>query len=329
MLGGSSCINVLLYHRGNAKDYEAWEEATGSKEWGPDKVLPFFKKSENDFRGESKYHGTGGEFTVSDVPYQNELSKAFLESCKEQNYPSNNDFNDWSKPQEGYGRYQVNEKNGKRVSSASGFLKPVLKKRKNLHVISNIFVNKINFDNNKEKAISIEAEIDKERYTIPLNQVNSQNSEVLLCAGAINSPQLLMLSGIGNSEELSKHSIPTVKNLPHVGQNLQDHPASVVSYSVKPQYEGISPSSQIRLKGTTLINPKAILQWFLFKKGPLTTVGCDHGGFFKTNQEVASPNVQLRFLAAKALSPDGMSTYSSVSALYSHFLRAKNNIIDL
>ena len=155
VLGGSSCANVLLYHRGDESDYKEWAKLTGSSEWSPESVLPYFKKSENDDRGPSKYHGIGGEYAVSEVRYQNPLSKTFLLGCKDLGYPANDDFNNWARDQGGYGRYQVNELNGERSSTASGFLDPVLK-RKNLRVMSSTMVNKITFEGDRATGIEVE-----------------------------------------------------------------------------------------------------------------------------------------------------------------------------
>eukprot|EP00600_Ochromonadales_sp_CCMP1393_P010029 CAMPEP_0174955208 /NCGR_PEP_ID=MMETSP0004_2-20121128/857_1 /TAXON_ID=420556 /ORGANISM="Ochromonas sp., Strain CCMP1393" /LENGTH=560 /DNA_ID=CAMNT_0016203117 /DNA_START=206 /DNA_END=1888 /DNA_ORIENTATION=- len=303
VLGGSSSLNVLLYHRGNAKDYEQWAEISGDESWGPEHVLPYFKKSEDDFRGESKYHGTGGELSVDEVQYQNELSKTYLRACGESGYTSNDDFNNWSRSQEGYGRYQVTEKNGARCSTASGFLKPALK-RKNLDVLCGATVEKVNFDEVTANGVNVQVNGKSEVINL------AEGGEVLLTGGSINSPQLLMLSGIGPKEHLEQHGIKPLVDLNGVGKNLQDHPAAVVSYETKPEHKGISVTSKIRVKGTKLTNPRVMLQWKLLGKGPFTSTGCDHGGFFKTNPDLESPDLQMRFLAAKALSPDGMGTFS-------------------
>lgn len=306
ILGGSSCANVLLYHRGNREDYEQWQKITGDEEWGPEKVLPYFKKSEDYHKGPSPYHGIGGEYSVDEVRYQNPLSKTFLEACAESGYDHNPDFNDWSIKQEGFGRYDVNEKNGARSSAASGFLDPVLK-RKNLDVLSETFVNKIIFDESGTCVTGVEIVTKGEKKIM---HVKKDSGEVLLTAGAINSPQLLMLSGIGPKNELDKHHIPIVKELPGVGQNLQDHPAAIISYKCSEAGKGLSVTSKIRLKGTTMTNPKVVLQWLLRRSGPLTSTGCDHGGFFKSTPELSSPDVQMRFIAAQSLTADGMGTYT-------------------
>lgn len=309
VLGGSSSLNVLLYHRGNMEDYDAWATTAGSDEWGPRNVLPYFKKSQDDYRGESRFHGTNGEYSVSEVRYQNPLSAAYLTACKEQNYVENRDFNDWSRSQEGYGRYQVNEKDGARCSTATGFLKPVLK-RKNLKVQTEVLVTKIIFDSSDSKTAATGVEVELKNGQRTVVQLSS-GGEVLLAGGAIQSPQVLMLSGVGPAHHLKQHNIPVVLDHPGVGKQLQDQPAAVVSYSVKtPQFDRISPTSQLRIPGTKIMNPAVFAQWLFFRKGILTSVGCDHGGFFKTSPSLSSPDLQMRFLAAKAISPDGMATFA-------------------
>lgn len=310
MLGGSSSINVLLYHRGDEHDYKKWAELSQDERWGPQSVLPYFKKSENDYRGESKYHGAGGELSVDQVRYQNPLSKTYLEACEQAGFRANPDFSDWSHPQEGFGRYDVMEKNGARCSAASGFLKPVMK-RDNLSVVTEAVVRKINVDGAKQ-ATGVEVDFMRDGTTQSIKL--APGGEVLLTGGAVNSPQLLMLSGIGPKEHLQQHGIDVVADLPAVGKNLQDHPAAVVSYEVKPEHTGISVTSKIRIPGTKYTNPQVLLQWLVRRSGPFTSVGCDHGGFFKTEEGLESPDLQMRFLPARALTPDGMGTFSKVSS---------------
>ena len=278
VLGGSSCINVLLYHRGDREDYEQWEALSGEARWGPQQVLPYFKKSQDDFRGESASHGLGGELSVSEVRYQNPLSRAYLQACAEAGFPANPDFNDWSRAQEGAGRFQVMERNGARCSAASGFLKPALR-RKNLRVVTRATVHKVVFggpDGKQTQGVELTLGDKAEAQQVQVRL--AAGGEVLLTGGSINSPQLLMLSGIGPSAELGRHGIPTLVDAPAVGQGLQDHPASVVSYEVPPEHRGISVTSKIRIPGTRLTNPLVALQWMLRRSGPFTSVGCDHGG---------------------------------------------------
>lgn len=203
----------------------------------------------------------------------------------------------------------MNERNGARCSAATAFLQPALR-RKNLRVVSDALVHRIVFNERKD-AVGVELEIQGEVVQVALNTFQNPAAEVVLTAGAINSPQILMLSGIGPAAHLQAHGIPLLVDSPEVGQNLQDHPAAVVSYAVKPQFDGISPTSKLRIKNTTWLNPLIFLQWIFTRSGVLTSTGCDHGGFFKTQPSLTSPDLQMRFLAAKALSADGMATFTT------------------
>lgn len=301
VLGGSSSTNVLLHHRGSADDYNSW----GIPGWTATDVLPFFKLSENDDTGrDPAYHGKGGEWNMDDVRYQNPLSKRFLEVGVAEGMVYNDDFNNWSRPQDGVGRFQVSEKNGERVSGATAFLSKALK-RKNLVVRTEALVNKINFDEAKT-AVGVTYDLKGDDTFKPFTAKLKAGGEVLVTGGAIGSPQILMCSGIGPADHLADLGIPVVADLPGVGENLQDHPAAVVSY--KTPKKGVSVTSKLRLFGKT--NPLPVLQWLLFKSGPLTSTGCDHGAFVKTGEESDQPDLQMRFLPAKALMPDGMSTFT-------------------
>lgn len=301
VLGGSSSTNVLLHHRGSAADYDGW----GVPGWSAADVLPFFKMSENDDTNrDPAYHGKGGEWNMDDVRYQNPLSAKFLEVGKIEGLGENDDFNNWSRPQDGVGRFQVSEKNGERVSGATAFLSKAMK-RKNLTIRTEVMVKKIDFDGSKT-ATGVTYDLQGDDTFKPFSAKLKAGGEVLVTGGAIGSPQILMCSGIGPADHLSELGIPVISDLPGVGQNLQDHPAAVVSFTTPKK--GVSVTSKLRLFGKT--NPLPILQWLLFKSGPLTSTGCDHGAFVKTGAEQPQPDLQVRFLPAKALMPDGMSTFT-------------------
>ena len=168
-------------------------------------------------------------------------------------------------------------------------------------------MNKVVFTGNA--ATGVEVEVNGKTEVISINQ----GGEVLLTGGAINSPQILLLSGVGPKRHLRELDIDVVSDLPGVGANLQDHPAAVLSYACSKGNEGVSVTSAIRIRGTNIINPKVLFQWLFKRSGPLTSVGCDHGGFFKTDKSLPSPNLQLRFLPAQAITPDGMSTFAKVT----------------
>lgn len=308
VLGGSSCTNVLLHMRGSSADYDSWN----IEGWRGEDVLPFFVAGQDDRTGRSEsaplYHGTGGEWTMDEVRYQNELSKTFLEAAEEAGIPLNDDFNDWSRPMRGAGRFPVSEKNGERVSGATAFLEPAAD-RPNLVVCTGANVRRLLLGHRGAQVVCEGVEI-KDSDSGSVYKIKPKaGGEVLLCGGAISSPHWLLVSGVGDPRQLEEHGIECVVPLKEVGKNLQDHPACVLSYSVQQSKRGISPTSKLRLFGSKLPNPLPLLQWLLLKTGVLTSVGCDHGAFLSTDG-AEECDLQVRFLAAKALSADGMSTFT-------------------
>jgi len=218
VLGGCSSINAMIYIRGNCSDYDAWE-AAGNPGWGYTHVLPFFKKAENQERGPSAYHGVGGPLNVADLRYTNPLTRAFVEAGEELGIPENQDFN--GEIQEGVGLYQVTQKAGVRWSAADAYLHPV-QKRPNLTVCTNAQAMRIAIEQGFARGI-----VYREGAEI---KVARAEREVLICGGAINSPQLLMLSGLGPADHLASLDIAPLVDLPGVGQNLQDHLSTGVMY---------------------------------------------------------------------------------------------------
>lgn len=301
VLGGSSCTNACLSHRGSAKDYDDW----GVPGWSSEEVLENFKFCEDDKTGrDSKYHGKKGDWTMDDVRYQNPLSKRFLKIAGGI-IGSNDDFNNWGRDQKGAGRFQVSQRNGERLSGATAFLAKALK-RKNVKVRTGVMARRINFDDSKT-ATGVTYDLMGDDTCTSFKAKLNPGGEVLLASGAIASPQLLLCSGIGPAEDLEEHGIPVVANNPNVGKNLQDQPAAVVSY--KTPKKGVSVTSKLRLFGKT--NPLPVLNWLIFKRGLLTSTGCDHGLFTRTSGDSSGPcDLQMRFLAAKALTADGMTTFS-------------------
>lgn len=298
VLGGSSCTNNLLYHRGDSNDYKTWASILGDEEWSPENVLTYFKRSEDDSRGPSRYHGSGGELSVTDARYQNPVSKAFLSACGENGYSANDDFNNWSRPQEGYGRYQVNAKNGSRCSAASAFLLPAMK-RKNLTVITNALVSRITF--NETEVFGVDVSVDGVRQHVSI----VPDGEVVLCAGAINTPHILMMSGVGARSHMHQYGIQDVFDLPGVGRNLQDQPIAVVVYECIGGNEGVTLSSPSRNSGSSVANPKEMLEWMVSKTGPYSSTLSDHGAFFTTKEGMASPDLLLKFSPTISDCPDG------------------------
>jgi len=306
-LGGSTCTNVMLYQRGTPADYKSWELA-GASGWGPSDVLPYYRRAECNSGGESKYHGVDGPITVGEVPYANPLSDIFFKAMGEQGYRQSHDFNDWSTPQEGFGKFKVTQAHGERVSTAGTYLE-LAKKRANLCVRTSAQVTKLLLKQTADgaRAAGVVYSLDGKLRAASI----ASGGEVLLCAGAIQSPQLLMLSGVGPREHLEELGIPVVKELEGVGEGLQDHPAVLVSYSAtKP----LSLTNEIRLGGTSLPNPVSLFNWFVRGKGVLTTVACEQGGFLHTRADRTQPDLQLRFLPEAAMSPDGMNTLEKVAS---------------
>lgn len=301
MLGGSSCTNVCLHHRGSAKDYDEWNIPG----WSAADVLPFFKAAQNDDTGRSEnFHGKGGEWNMAEVRYQNPLSLTFLKVGEAAGLGTNVDFNDWSRPQDGVGRFQVSQLNGERCSGASAFLSKAMK-RKNVTVRTGTMVRRVNIDESKTaRGVTYDLIGDDSYTTFTANL--SPNGEVLVTGGAIASPQILMASGIGPAKHLRSHGIPVVVDNPHVGDNLQDHPAAVVAF--KTPAKGVSVTSKLRFMGFT--NPIPVLEWIFLKSGMLTSVGCDHGAFVRSTPAASQPDLQFRFIPARALGPDGMTTYT-------------------
>lgn len=211
VLGGSSSINAMCYTRGVPGDYDEWAQL-GADGWGWKSVLPYFRRSERNQRGADAWHGDEGPLYVSDLRYSNPLSQAFIEAGREAGYPLNRDFN--GSDQQGFGLYQVTQKNGARCSSAVAYLDPV-RERHNLTIVTGAQVNRITFERGRANGVVYIAK--GKAY----HQAAAR--EVLLCGGAINSPQLLMLSGIGPAAQLRRHGIEVLADAPQVGENLQDH----------------------------------------------------------------------------------------------------------
>jgi choline dehydrogenase len=272
VLGGSSSINAMIYIRGNSQDYDHWREL-GNPGWSYADVLPYFKKSENQERGPSEYHGTGGPLNVSDLCCMNPLSQAFLEAAEESGFSRNPDFNAAS--QEGFGFYQVTQKEGRRHSAAVAFLRPAMT-RPNLTVKTKVHASGILFEKNRAIGVSFQREEG-------IEQARAER-EVIVCAGAIGSPQLLMLSGVGNAAELRRFSIPVVCDLPGVGANLQDHPAIGLIY------ESLQPVSLLITE-----NLSTQMRYLFFKNGPLTSNVAEAGGFVKLSANSATPEIQFHF----------------------------------
>ena len=275
-LGGSSSINGMLYIRGQAEDYDNWEQQ-GNIGWGYRDLLKYFIALENNQNHEDQFHGNFGSLWVETYQPILDASKEFLKACAEFGFKNNNDFNGID--QEGFGQYQVNIKDGRRFSAADAFLRPILD-RANLNILTNTLVEKLIVVNKK----IIGVKISNKKFS----GVISCTSEVILCGGSINSPQILMLSGIGPKDHLKNYRIPLIHDLSGVGQNLQDHLTVNVSYKVnklKTFSELMQPFMMI----------KNLYEYFLKDTGLMTYPASDIGVFFKTNSNEKTPNAQIHF----------------------------------
>eukprot|EP00903_Cladosiphon_okamuranus_P007876 g7613.t1 len=299
VLGGSSCTNVMLYHRGEEADYDTW----GVDGWSGKDVLPYFKKAENNRSKEKgEFHGKGGLMQVENARYMNPLTKMFFKACEQAGLSKNDDFNDWSHSQEGFGRFQVAQSRGKRCSAASSYLKEAMG-RKNLDVETSAQITKILIENGG--ATGVEYVQDGEKRIAKL----AVGGEVLLAGGAISSPQVLMLSGIGPAEHLKSKDIEVKSNLPGVGKNLRDHPAVTVMADIK---KPISITDKVLKEGSGNVNKLTALQWLLTGTGPLTSPGCENGAFYKTTPDKSASDLQLRFVPGRSTTPDGVKAYNTI-----------------
>lgn len=280
-LGGSSAINAMIYIRGHRKDYDNWS-ASGNAGWSYDEVLPYFIKSENNERIHDQYHGNSGPLSVTDLHSDNPLQQRYLNAAKEQGFPILDDFN--GVEQEGLGVYQVTHINGERCSAARAYLFPHMQ-RPNLTVVTQALTQRILIENNV--AIGVEY-----KHQGQVKQIRARR-EVLLSAGAIQSPQILMLSGVGDQQELNQHGIEVKKHLPGVGKNFHDHPDFIFAYKVK----DIQGTFGLSIPGTIDLF-KQIGRYRKERRGLMTTNFAECGGFLKSSPEQVLPNLQLHFVVA-------------------------------
>jgi choline dehydrogenase len=271
-LGGSSSLNAMIYMRGNRVDYDEWQDAAGAG-WGFDDLLPYYKRAEENERGENEWHGADGPLRVCEGRARSELAQAFLDSAIAAGHSANDDFN--AGEQKGVGWYQVTQRDGRRESCAASYLHPVAD-RPNLTVETHVYVLRLLFDGTRAVGVA----------GTRLDEVIEFNAarEVILCAGAYGSPQLLMLSGVGRRAELEPLQIEPVVELPGVGLNLQDHPNSGVIHAVEEPislFEALNPDNLARLMGEG--------------QGPLTSNVAEAGGFMRTRDDLQAPDIQFHF----------------------------------
>lgn len=275
VLGGSSSLNAMIYIRGHRSDYDRWSEL-GNSGWSFDELLPYFKKAEYQERGASEYHGINGLLNVADLREINPLSRVFVEAAVELGFPRQSDFNG-AEP-DGIGFYQVTQKNGRRHSTAAAYLQPCLG-RTNLTIRTETQVTRLLWEGTQVVGLEYVGENGIERAEV--------KQEVILSAGAINSPQLLMLSGVGAAEALKSLGIPIVVDLPGVGQNLQDHLITCTMWNCT-QPKTLDHAN----------NLGNVLKYLLFKRGALTSNVAEAGGFVKSRSDLAVPDIQFHFVPA-------------------------------
>ena len=282
--GGSSSTNAMAYVRGNKADYDEWA-SLGNDGWSYEEVLPYFIRSEHNEQYGAPYHGQNGELNVTYVKQEQTLARDFVKACTEAGIPEVHDYN--GATQLGASLLQFTIRNNTRHSTAAAFLKPVLK-RKNLSVVSKTLVSKILIEGKRATGIEVIAAGGRK-------SVYRASKEVIVSAGAFQSPQLLLLSGIGPSDELRQQGIATVHDLPGVGKNLQDHFWSGVSC------ESSVPTSNSQLKPLNQV--KALFQYLMYKKGPLATSPLEANAFYSSNTGSSRPDIQFHF-APLGLAPD-------------------------
>lgn len=282
VLGGSSSINAMIYARGQAQDYDDWA-AQGNPGWSYQEVLPYFLRAEDNARGASALHATGGPLHVQDLTSPNPLAARFVQAGQQAGFAVNTDFN--GATQEGVGMYQVTHKNGERFSAAKAYLTPNLS-RPNLHVVTDAHVVKILLNGRQATGV--------EFVQGGVTQQLLARREVLLCAGALQSPHILMLSGIGPRQHLLDHQIVPVHDLPGVGEHLHDH-LDAVQLIRAPR---VTESLGISFGGVGRI-ARAVFEWRAQRTGLLTSNVAEAGGFIKSSPSEPTPDLQLHFVIAK------------------------------
>ena len=295
-LGGSSSINGLLYVRGQPQDYDHWRQL-GNAGWAWDDVLPLFRRAEDWEGGDDAVRGTGGPLSVSYNKVNRDIVEAWLRSAVAAGYRWTDDYN--QEDQEGVGYFQMTMKNGVRCSSAAAYLKPVMN-RQNLQVFTRAHSHRI--DVKDGRAVAVQVIIDGTLQTVRARR------EIILCAGAIGSPQLLMLSGIGAGAELRSHGIEVMRDLPGVGKNLQDHLQARPVYKCAASTINTESRNPVRLVGMAL-------QYAARRSGPMAMAASLGTGFLKSRPELETPDIQYHIQPFSADNPaDGAHRFSAFTA---------------
>jgi choline dehydrogenase len=281
VLGGSSSINAMIYIRGSRFDYDMWRDEFGCVGWGYRDLLPYFRRAESNSRGASRWHGADGPLSVQDLGYKSPHGKAFVEAAIRRGAPENDDFN--GPVQEGVGFYQVTQSGGRRCSVADAYLPPAVRAaRPNLTIRTGAFATGILIEGGRATGVTIRSQ--------GADETIRAEAEVILSAGAIGSPQLLMLSGIGPANDLREHGIFVIADNQAVGANLTDHPGVPVIWST-PKLRGIWENS----------GNAGVVRWKLTHKGPLTSNIAEAGGFARSDPRLQAPDLQWHVLPAAFL----------------------------
>ncbi|WP_131740033.1 GMC family oxidoreductase [Actinomadura roseirufa] len=272
-LGGSSSTNAMIYIRGHRYDYDTWRDAYGCEGWGYSDLLPYFRRAEDQQRGETPHHGVGGPLRVEDLRYKHPLTRAWVQSAKAYGLAANSDFN--GEDQDGVGFYQVTHRRGRRWSTAAGYLRPA-EGRPNLTVVTDALATRVLIE--KGRAVGV-------RYEIRGATAEARaEAEVILSGGAVNSPQLLMLSGIGPADHLRSHGIDVLVDAP-VGQGLQDHPFVNVMFAA-PRTKSL----------WELVGTRALVLHAALGRGPYASNIAEAGGFARTADGLPAPDLQYHVL---------------------------------
>ena len=298
VLGGSSSINGMVYIRGQHEDFDLWRQL-GNTGWSSTDVLPYFKRAEHQTRGEDEFHATGGPLCVSAVEDGHPICEAFIKACNEAGYKRNYDFN--GRDQDGVGYHQTTIRNGKRCSTAVGYLHPAMK-RPNLRVVTHAHTQKVLFEGKRATGVMFRQD--------GQDRVASAKKEVILCGGAIGSPQIMLLSGIGPHAHLAEMGIPVVHHLPGVGQSLQDH------YSAAIKLKCTQPITVNDVMMSNFKKLKTGVEYVLFRKGALAAISATVALFARTRPELASPDVKLSISTFSADRPqDGLHKWSGFTLI--------------
>jgi choline dehydrogenase len=285
VLGGSSSLNGLLYVRGQPQDYDRWRQM-GNTGWGWEDVLPLFKRAEKNERGADEYHGDQGPLSVSNMRIQRPITDAWVAAAQAAGYKFNPDYN--GAEQEGVGFFQLTSRNGRRCSAAVAYLNPV-KSRDNLQIITHAQVEKVVIEG--KRAIGV-------TYTDRSGKLQTikARKEIVLSGGAINSPQILMLSGIGEAAQLTENGIDVVHDLPGVGKNMQDHLQARLVYKCN------EPTLNDEV-GSLFGQAKIGLKYLMFRAGPMTMAASLATGFLKSREDVETPDIQFHVQPLSAENP--------------------------